>query len=174
EARLIELRRPVAGAITGHFRHAKERVRDDRRVHGPGRASGRLAHVVAVEEQVKPAADDHRLVRLQLSGGQRLANRLEEVLLAGDGPFRVLGGRVGGHAGGATKGRHFAAVRLRVLPERVLEQRVPALVPRLESGGRGELVVEPAGRDESVVVRGGRRRLDRALVLSGRGGPRRG
>ena len=65
---LVKLRSAIAGSITGQFGDAKERIGHDGGVDcSPGRFRRRL-RIVAVQEQVEAAANDHRLVRLPFAG----------------------------------------------------------------------------------------------------------
>ncbi len=113
---------------------------------------------------MEPAADDRRVFGPELAGGERLADRLEEVSLALLDRLGAFGPRVGREAGGEAEGGQLAAVRLGVGRGGILEQGVPRLRPRPEAGGLGQVLVEPARGDEPVVVRGRRRELWRPFV----------
>jgi hypothetical protein len=104
-----------------------------------------------------PPPHHHRLFRPQFLLAQRVRDDPEEVPLALDGPLGVFGRVVGGRAGGAAERRHLAAEPLVVVAPGAFEERIPRLVPALEPGGVGEVLVEPAARDEPVLVRGRRR-----------------
>ena len=112
----------------------------------PAAGAGGGCVVVAVEEQVEAAADDHRLARARVSRSASVSRivlhmkRSRSQRAVGDD---ALGSAVARTA--AQKVGQLAAKRLVVARRAAdLEERVPGLVPAAVSGGRGERLVEPA------------------------------
>ncbi len=105
---------------------------------------------------MKSAADDSSLFGFEFACLERFANDFHEMPLAFQGaerPFRRL---IRGHAHAAAEGGEFATEVFVVRLKRILKQGVPSFVPGFVPGGRGELLIETARRDECIVITGQR------------------
>src|SRR5262249_39132050 len=87
-AELVELRGAIAGSVARQARDTEKRVWYDRRVDGARRRFGWRLWIVAIEKQMKAAADDHRLLRVDVRLGQCLADGAQHEAFAFEGAFR--------------------------------------------------------------------------------------